>query len=189
MAFAILLAGLAGGPVDARAPQTPDSRWQPRGTGVASEADWRASDGATRVRIRCDRGDARLVLRIDSDALPAGLQSVALVADGVDMAYPLQKADAAGETAYVARLALDAPILDRILAARAFTLLAGAHTVRTGVPGDALARVVRACRARYWPREAAARARQRSNASGARMAASPLRDPRMASSEAGLAKK
>lgn len=177
-----LLAGLLG-----VAPAVADGRWQSRVDGGRIEADWRSPDGATRLRARCDRGDPVIVLRIRSAALPAGLQTLTLAADAVRMGYPLQRTEADDGPGYVARIALDAPILDRILLARAFSLAGGGHTVQAGVPGDALARVVVACRAIHWPRDAR-RANGRAGVGVADAGAQP-RVARIASSDAGLAKK
>lgn len=131
-------------------PAVVDARWQPRGDGTSAQAAWRMPDGGG-VTLQCDRGDARILLRVDAGVLPAGLDKLTLVADGVGMDYPL---DRSGSGGYVSRIALDAPILDRILLAQAFSLQGGGRTVQTGVPGDALARVVRACRELHWPRAA-----------------------------------
>ena len=144
------LVGLPAGLASA-AGTLPLDQWHPRGEGLAAEAVWGSADGATQLRMRCDRADARILLRIDAPAFPAGLQEVTLVADGVGMAYPMEPTS---DGRYVARIALDAPILDRMLVARGFNVAAGGTVVRTGVPGRALSRVVRACRELHWPRAA-----------------------------------
>jgi hypothetical protein len=128
-----------------------DQHWQLRGTGVGSEAVWAGSNGQPSAWLRCDRGDPVLVLRIAPAQLPRDTEQVTLDADGTGMDYPVSRAGAPG---LASRIALDAPILDRMLVARRFTVTAGPQTLATGSPGTALARVVRACRALHWPREA-----------------------------------
>ena len=173
--------------------------WRGYGDGIDARARWTAPDGL-RVELRCDAAESRIVLRLSGDHLPSRLSQVMLIADGIAMAYPADRTGGDARPAFLTRIALDAPILDRMLVARAFTLRAGERAVATGVPGDALARVVRACRAHYWPREAAAPARPASPwrpdgsslrlaGSSLRPARSSLRPARMASSDAGLAKK
>ena len=127
-----------------------DARWRARGDGIGAQAAWRGAAG-TGATLQCEQGDARLLLRIDRAVLPAGLEKITLIADGTGMDYPVERANAGG---YVSKIALDAPILDRMLLARAFTLQGGGRSLQTGIPGEALARVVRACRAHHWPREA-----------------------------------
>lgn len=128
----------------------PTGVWHPRGNGPTAMASWRGREGEPYVSIRCDRNDPRLLLRVASPHLPVDIDTVTLVADGVGMDYPVERSTGA----VTARIALDAPILDRMVVARAFGIVAGGRQMSTGVPGEALARVVRACRALYWPREA-----------------------------------
>ncbi|MGY4514916.1 hypothetical protein ACVWWW_000484 [Lysobacter sp. HA18] len=125
--------------------------WQARGDGVGAQAAWRIPPGDSGITLQCDHGDPRVLLRIDGSVLPSDLQQVSLIADGIGMEYPLERSAAGG---YRSKIALDAPILDRMLVAKSFTLFGGGRAVRTGVPGDALARVVRACRELHWPRDA-----------------------------------
>jgi hypothetical protein len=159
-ALGCALAALCVAP--ATAAVSADGRWQLRGSGIRAEAVWTARDGAPRLRLACDHGDPVLVLHVAPAQLPRADQ-VALVADGTGMDYPLSR-DA--DRSLSSRIALDAPILDRMLVARRFEVSAGGRTLATGSPGAALVRLVRACRALHWPREA-----------------------RMAPSDAGLAKK
>ncbi|AXK72929.1 hypothetical protein DWG18_12010 [Lysobacter sp. TY2-98] len=127
------------------------SRWQARGEGLGAQAAWRMPGDGAGLIVQCDRGAARMLLRIEATALPSGLDKASLVADGIGMDYPLDRRSSGG---YVARIALDAPILDRMLVARSFTLYGGGRLLQTGTPGEALGRVVRACRDLHWPREA-----------------------------------
>lgn len=124
--------------------------WQPRGDGTGASATWQGRGGDPFVRIRCNHGDPRLDLRITSATLPADLHQVTLVADEVGVDYPVERSGAS----LAARIALDAPILDRMLVARQFAIVVGGRSLSTGLPGETLARVVRACRALHWPREA-----------------------------------
>ena len=126
-------------------------RWHPRGDGLRAQAAWQPAIGSGGVIMQCDRGDPRMVLRIDPDLLPSGLQQITLVADSIGVEYPVERT---GEGGYVSKIALDAPILDRMLVARSFPLGGGGRRVKTGMPGAAVARVVRACREFHWPREA-----------------------------------
>ncbi|HZX80735.1 MAG TPA: hypothetical protein VFE72_07285 [Lysobacter sp.] len=155
------------------------THWRPRGDGIDAQARWVAPDGL-RIEFRCDAAEPRILLRLAGDRLPLRLPQVTLVADGIAMPYPVERSGNDVRPGFVTRIALDAPILDRMLVARAFTLTAGERSVATGVPGDALARVVRACRAHHWPRE---------TGSSLRPARSSLRPARMVPSDAGLAKK
>jgi hypothetical protein len=135
----------------AQAAGSSSARWQARGSGVGREAVWTAGNGEPRAWLRCDRGDPVLVLRIAPSVLPQEVDQVILGADGTEMDYPATRGPAPG---LASRIALDAPILDRMLVAQRFTISAGGRTLATGSPGTALARVVRACRALHWPREA-----------------------------------
>ena len=134
----------------ATAATTPDGRWQLRGTGIRSQAVWTAG-GEPLLWLRCDHGDPVLVLRVAPAQLSTGADQVTLVADGTGMDYPVARGADRGLSS---RIALDAPILDRMLVARRFAVFAGGRTLATGSPGEALVRVVRACRALHWPRDA-----------------------------------
>jgi hypothetical protein len=112
---------------------------------------WTNGAGVPRAWLRCDRGDPVLLLHIAPAQLPDDTDQLTLEADGIGMDYP---AVHAGEAGLASRIALDAPILDRMLVARRFAVSSGGRTLATGSPGAALARVVRACRALHWPRDA-----------------------------------
>lgn len=120
------------------------------------------------------------MLRVPAPASAAPVERVRLAADGVVVDYPVQASAWRGVPTLIARIALDAPILDRMLVARDFTVLVTGRSLRTGEPGAALARVVRLCREAHWPRVAA---------TGLRPARSSLRPASMDPSEAGFAKK
>jgi hypothetical protein len=154
----VLGAALATAALPALAPvgaggAVPDGRWRLRGRGIGAEAIWTARPDAPHLRLRCDQGDPVLVLEIGPSTLPRSASQVRLVADATGMEYPMQR----DGSKLVSRIALDAPILDRMLLAQRFAVSAGGITVVTGAPGDALAHVVRTCRALHWPREAWAR--------------------------------
>ncbi|HEY4560229.1 MAG TPA: hypothetical protein VIG54_05770 [Lysobacter sp.] len=142
---------LSSGAAVGRGADTPDDRWRPHGNGLQAQARWTARDGL-RVQLQCDPGEPRVVLRLSGDHLPSKLPQLLLAADGTAVAYPVERTGVGARPAFVTRIALDAPILDRMLVARAFALKLGERTVAAGVPGGALARVVRACRAHHWPR-------------------------------------
>ncbi|GAB6195917.1 hypothetical protein PAGU2595_012230 [Lysobacter xanthus] len=129
-------------------------RWAIRGDGPSMQAVWQPPRPARRLWMRCDRGDPVLLLQIDAAGLPAGLQHVVLVADGLRIDYPVQKASLAGVPVFDSRIALDAPVLDRMLVAHRFAIDGGGRVEAVGTPGLALARLVRACRELHWPREA-----------------------------------
>lgn len=143
----LLSAGIAAG----RGADTPDARWRQYGDGLQAQARWTARDGL-RIQVQCDPGDPRIVLRLAGDHLPSKLPQLVLVADGTAVPYPVERTGVGTRPAFVTRIALDAPILDRMLVARSFALKLGDRTVASGVPGSALASVVRACRAHHWPR-------------------------------------
>lgn len=135
-------------------------RWQLRGSGLDAEAVWQATTGDASLRLRCDRGDPRIDLGLRSSELATDLHRLTLVADGTSMDYPLDRT----AYGYRARIALDAPILDRMLVAQQFTVLAGGRAVQTGAPGTTLARVVRTCRDHHWPRPARSASRREDRA-------------------------
>ncbi|TZF91431.1 hypothetical protein [Cognatilysobacter lacus] len=138
--------------VAASAPAAPSvAHWQLRGSGIDAQAVASGSDGEARVSLRCERGDPVLLLRIAAGLLPPDPTQVTLVADGTGMDYPVVHSEG---QALTSRIALDAPILDRMLAAHDFEVSARGRTLATGSPGDALARVVSACRDLHWPRDA-----------------------------------
>ena len=107
--------------------------------------------GRGRVSLHCDQGDPVLLLRVDAGPLPHPPARITLQADGTAMDYPVSRAP---DGVPGSRIALDAPILDRMLVARRFAVSAGGRTLATGSPGAALVRVAGTCRALHWPREA-----------------------------------
>lgn len=144
--------------------------WRTRGEGLEARAVWQAPDGDPTVSLDCEQGEPRVRLRVASARLPVRVKHVRIAADGVAMDYPVE---AAGAGAVVARIALDAPLLDRMLVAQALTVGIGGRLLQTGLPGAPFHRVVRTCRDLHWPRDARA----------------PSREARIEPSEAGLAKK
>lgn len=139
-------------------------RWALHGEGLGQQAVW--TGAGLRISVRCERGDPMVMLRITAPGLTPGLQRVTLVVDGLQMDYPVSKSGTTVAPSLESRIALDAPVLDRMLVARRFGVAAGGLHHAAGTPGPALARVVRDCRGLHWPREA-----------------------RIDSSDAGLAKK
>lgn len=135
----------------AQAATASEGRWQVRGAGIAAEAVWSGQDGEPRLWLRCDHGDPVLVLRIAPSQLPGAAGQLTLQADGTAMDYP---ATPTGDHGLTSRIALDAPILDRMLVAHRFAVSVRGQALATGSPAEPLARVVRACRALHWPREA-----------------------------------
>jgi hypothetical protein len=146
MSALLLGAGAACLPAAAAA----DGRWRVRGAGIGTSAVWTTTDGGAWVSVHCDQGDPVLILRIDAGKGVRSPTQIMLRADGTGMEYPIARTD--GHLA--SRIALDAPILDRMLVARRFDLATNGLTLATGAPGEPLARVVRACRALHWPRDA-----------------------------------
>jgi hypothetical protein len=71
---------------------------------------------------------------------------VVVEADGVRMDYPAERREDALAPVLVTRIALDAPIVDRLLMARRMVVTAGSDAIATTAPGDALRAVVDACR-------------------------------------------
>src|SRR5690349_17794071 len=131
IAVAALAAGLAAAGTPAAAAVAADGRWQLRGSGIRAQAVWTARDGEPRVWLRCDPGDPVLDLRIAPAQVVPGDGQVTLLADGTGMDYPVARG---ADRALSSRIALDAPILDRMLVARRFAVSAGGRTLATGSP-------------------------------------------------------
>lgn len=143
----------AAGPaaVDARGGAAADAGTRPVGAWHLQEsfpprAVWGVPAGEGLVTVGCDRGAGQLVLDRQAIGVADGVRVVTLDADGVRMDYPAERRDDALAPVLVTRIALDAPILDRLLLARRAAFVAGDDTITTTAPGASLQAVVDACR-------------------------------------------
>jgi hypothetical protein len=96
--------------------------------------------------LACDRAAGQLVLERQAIGVPDDVRVVTLDADGVRMDYPAERREDALAPVLVTRVALDAPILDRLLMAQRVVFTAGTDTIATTAPGPSLRAVVDACR-------------------------------------------
>lgn len=103
-----------------------------------------ASEGM--LSFSCDRANAQLLLERQAIGVPDDVRLVSIDADGTRMDYPAERTDAALAPVLVTPIALDAPILDRMLMARRMAVTAGADVIATVAPGPSLRAVVDACR-------------------------------------------
>ena len=109
-------------------------------------AVWGVPAGEGMLSLGCDRAAAQLVLERQAIGVPDGIRVVTLDADGVRMDFPAERRDDALAPVLVTRIALDAPIVDRLLLARRAAFGAGTDTITTTAPGASLQAVVDACR-------------------------------------------
>jgi hypothetical protein len=109
-------------------------------------AAWGVPDSEGMLTLGCDRAGARLVLERQAIGVPDDVRVVVVEADGVRMDYPAERREDALAPVLVTRIALDAPIVDRLLMARRMVVTAGSDAIATTAPGDALRAVVDACR-------------------------------------------
>lgn len=131
------------------APPMPRGRWFLQGGDDDPRAVWGVPDSEGTLMLRCDHDQGRLVLEREATGLPAHARLLAIEADGTRMNYPAERVDTGLGTSLVTSIALDAPILDRMLTASRLTVQAGDSTLVTTSPATVLAPVVAACRARY----------------------------------------
>lgn len=142
-----------GRPVPARAPEQASppaaqgaARWfaAPAG-GAGAGAAWGVPDSEPMLSASCEPG-SRLRIERSAEGLPASLRLVTIEADGTAMAYPAERVETTLGAVLVTRLALDAPMLDRMLDAATVTLHAGDDALVMTGTGAALRRLVAACR-------------------------------------------
>ncbi len=102
-----------------------------------------ASEGA--LTFSCDLASAQLVLHRQAVGVAEDVRLVSIDADGTRMDYPAERVDTALSPMLVTTIALDAPILDRMLIAQRLVVTAGDDAIATVAPGPALRAVVDAC--------------------------------------------
>lgn len=103
-----------------------------------------ASEGM--LTFSCDRENAQLVLERQATGVSQDVRLVSIEADGTRMDYPAERAETPLAPVLVTPIALDAPILDRMLIARYVVVTAGTDAIATVAPGPSLRAVVDACR-------------------------------------------
>ena len=109
-------------------------------------AVWGARDSEGVLAFACDAQRQRLVLEREAVGVPDHVRLVSIEADGTRVDYPAERVDATLAPQLVTRIALDAPIVDRLLGARRMAVSAGADAIVADAPGIALRPVVDACR-------------------------------------------
>lgn len=114
-------------------------------------AAWGARASETALTFSCDHRDQRLLLERAAARVPDSVRTVSIEADGTRMEYPAERREATPAPNLVTAIALDAPIIDRLLLARGMTVTAGDDAIATTAPGDALRAVVDACRRAATP--------------------------------------
>lgn len=124
-------------------------QWIRGGDPDAPMALWGAPASEAVLTMRCDGESGRIVLEREAHALPDDVRILTLEADGVRMQYPAERVPTELGASLVTRIALDAPVLDRLLVTPGLAVVTGPETLRTGAPGPALGPVLEACRARH----------------------------------------
>ena len=109
-------------------------------------AVWGVPASVGMLAFSCDRANGQLVLERQAVGVPEHVRLVSIDADGTRMDYPAKRVDATLAPLLVTPIALDAPILDRMLIARAVVVTAGTDAIATVAPGASLQAVVDACR-------------------------------------------
>lgn len=102
-----------------------------------------ASEGM--LTFSCDRANAQLVLERQAIGVADDVRLLSIDADGTRMDYPAERMDRALAPVLVTPIALDAPILDRMLIAQRLVVTAGDDAITTVAPGPSLRAVVDAC--------------------------------------------
>lgn len=128
---------------DASAP--PAGRWLLQES-YPPRAVWGAPDSEGVLQLSCDPASGQLLLERQAVDVPEDVRVLTLQADGVRMDYPAERVETALAPMLATRIALDAPLLDRLLIATRMTVAAGKDVVTTTAPGPSLRAVVEACR-------------------------------------------
>lgn len=103
-----------------------------------------ASEGM--LSLSCDREGLQLVLERQAIGVAEDVRLASIEADGTRMDYPAERVDTALAPMLRTRIALDAPIVDRMLIASRVAVTAGTDTVATVSPGPFLRAVIDGCR-------------------------------------------
>jgi hypothetical protein len=109
-------------------------------------AVWGAPGSEGVLLLSCDPAAGQLLLERQAPGAPEDIRVLTLQADGVRMDYPAHRVETPLAPMLATRIALDAPILDRLLMAGRMTVAAGGDVVATTAPGAPLRAVVEACR-------------------------------------------
>lgn len=109
-------------------------------------AVWGAQHSEGQLVFACDQARAQLRLERHAVGVPSHVRWLSIDADGTRMDYPAERGDSALVQVLATSIALDAPILDRMLGAQRLVVTAGADAIATDAPGAALRAVVDACR-------------------------------------------
>lgn len=131
--------------VGARADVAGGGRWFLQESDPPTAA-WGVPGSEGMLTIGCDRAGGQLLLERQAVGVPDDVRVVVLDADGVRMDYPAERRETTLAPMLVTRVALDAPILDRLLGAQRMRVVAGDDVIATRAPGHALRAVVEACR-------------------------------------------
>lgn len=124
---------------------TPAGQWHLQES-YPPRAVWGVPASEGQLDFACDRAQGQLVMTRHAVGVPDGVRLVSLEADGTRMDYPAERRDTALAPMLVTPIALDAPIVDRLLVARRMVVTAGSDAIVTTAPGEALRAVVDACR-------------------------------------------
>lgn len=138
-------------PVHAQPARTSGDTAPPPGAWTLQESDppgaaWGPPGGEGVLAFRCDRTGTKLVLDRQAVGVADDVRQVTLEADGTRIDYPAERADTTLAPQLQVRIALDATIVDRLLAARRMSVVAGDDTIHAPAPGESLRAVVDACR-------------------------------------------
>lgn len=109
-------------------------------------ASWGMPGREDQLTFSCDRASERIVLQRRASEVPGDMRVLAIDADGVRVDYPAERTETASTPRLSTRIALDAPILDRLLIAQRMAVSAGDDRIVTAAPGESLRAVVDACR-------------------------------------------
>lgn len=114
-------------------------------------AVWGVPDSEAMLSLGCERGSGQLLLERQAIGVGHDVRVLSLEADDLRMDYPAERVDGALAPLLVTRIALDAPILDRLMIAARMAVVAGDDAIATTAPGASLRAVVDACRGAQPP--------------------------------------
>ena len=109
-------------------------------------AVWGSPASEGQLAFSCDPMRGQLVLARHAVGVPADVRQLSIDADGTRVEYPAERREDALAPVLSTTIALDAPILDRMLVADRLVVAAGPDAIATGFPGPSLRAVVDACR-------------------------------------------
>lgn len=144
-----VVAGTLGESASTAAAPIASGRWFLRDDPTAPSAIWGAPHSEAVLSLTCDAREGRIVLEREAIGIPADTRLLAIDADGTRMDYPAEYVPTTLGANLVTSIALDAPILDRMLGASQLSVTAGGETLVTASPRQVLASVVETCRAHH----------------------------------------